>query len=115
GQLGDAKETLGVRLVFEHELHKRAVLNGGDELSADRRSAELTCDRFYIPVNREPGVRECLLEFRGPLRVVDRAIGQAWVAFAGVLEDGGASAVGLRLSESLLVKRRVGFGEAVRC
>src|SRR5262245_50256405 len=64
GRAGDPQEPLDLRSVVEHERHERPILDGGDELSANRRSADGTRDRFHIAVNLESCVLECLLEFR---------------------------------------------------
>jgi hypothetical protein len=111
----DLQEPPEQRVIAEHEGHQRPVLEGGDQLIANRGSADELRERVWVVIDPQARAFEYLLIFGRPLLVIHLAIGKERAAFPDALEVGSDSDVRLRPPESFLQGRRMGFGEVRLC
>src|SRR5262249_53432411 len=105
GRPGDPQEPIDQLPVVDLERHERPVIDGGEQLITDGRSADVIRNRWRIGTDLEPRALEYLLEFHRPLPVVDEAIGPVRTALADALEVGGDAEVRLCLPESFFQQR----------
>ena len=114
GRLGDRQESLEQRHIVEHERRHRPVVEGIDELSADRGSSDVVRDRSHVLADLQPRAAERRLERRRPFSVIGKAIELEWAVLPNVLEVGGGSAVRQGPPESFFQSRRMSVGEVGR-
>src|SRR5262249_5007335 len=101
--------------VVDDERGQRPVVDGSDQLFADRGRSDLLRGGFSGLADLDSGTLEHLPEICHLLSVIEETIGLRVAASSYAFNVGGNLEVRLSLLESFFQWQRVGFGEVGRC